>query len=90
MSTDAAKPAADLSPMCRQIASVTNKTEVVACPSLPSPEGRLDSGLGILLIGTRFLIVYSFKYHRAGAVKSLIEWQVLNCKLLANPEDDTP
>ena len=90
LATDAAKPEVGLSQMCWQIALVMNKTEVVACLSLPSPEGRLDTGLGTLLIARRFLIIYSFKYHRAGAVKSLTDWQVLNCKPLANPKDDNP
>lgn len=90
LSADAAEAAVDLSQMRWQIALVMNKTEVVACSSLPSPEGRLDTGPRILLIARRFLVVYSFKYQRAGAVKSLTDWQVLNCKPLTNPKDGSP
>lgn len=50
LSKDAAKTVVNLSQMCWQIALITNKTEVVACLSLPSPEGRLDTGLGISLV----------------------------------------
>lgn len=60
-----------LSQMCWQITLVMNKNEVVAPFPLTSPNGRLDTGLGILLTARRFLIVYSFEYPRVGAVKSL-------------------
>lgn len=35
--------------MCWQIALVTDKTEAVAGLSLPSPKGRLDTGLRIFV-----------------------------------------